>query len=350
VLSRIDFVGAGLLGAGVLCVLLPLVQAETGGLSRLGWLFALAVVLLVLFVCWEYRIVRLNRAPLLDPRLARDTPGYPAGAALGMLYFVGFSGIWLVFALYFQAGLGYSPLQSGLVVTPFALGSAVSAAVAGRLVSRYGRRLTVLGLSCVAVGLVAAALVLRYVPAGSVGWMIVLPLLVAGLGGGAVISPNTTLTLESVPVRMAGTAAGALQTGQRIGAAVGTAVLATVFYAMVPAGYRGRVHRSRPGGRPARAARPAATATARRRRARSPPVRRALGLSRLRCGARPGTQHLWTKGDRWLAGRNCWDRGRRDQHRQRTYSSPSSSSWPTSGGGTRSESGGSALTISTRST
>jgi len=237
VLSRIDFVGAGLLGAGVLCVLLPLVQAETGGLSRLGWLFALAVVLLVLFVCWEYRIVRLNRAPLLDPRLARDTPGYPAGAALGMLYFVGFSGIWLVFALYFQAGLGYSPLQSGLVVTPFALGSAVSAAVAGRLVSRYGRRLTVLGLSCVAVGLVAAALVLRYVPAGSVGWMIVLPLLVAGLGGGAVISPNTTLTLESVPVRMAGTAAGALQTGQRIGAAVGTAVLATVFYAMVPAGY-----------------------------------------------------------------------------------------------------------------
>ena len=52
----------------------------------------------------------------------------------------------------------------------------------------------------------------------------------AGIGGGAVISPNTTLTLACVPTRMAGVAGGALQTGQRIGTAIGTAVLATVFY------------------------------------------------------------------------------------------------------------------------
>lgn len=140
-----------------------------------------------------------------------------------LLYFIGFSGIWLVFALYFQSGLGYSPLQSGLAVTPFALGSAASAAVAGRLVERFGRRLTVVGLTCVVLGLAAAAIVL-------------LPLLLAGIGGGATISPNITLTLECVPVRMAGAAGGALQTGQRIGAAVGTAVLATVFYAIVSGG------------------------------------------------------------------------------------------------------------------
>jgi hypothetical protein len=41
-----------------------------------------------------------------------------------------------VFALFFQQGLGYSPLQSGLSVTPFAIGSTVSAALAGRLVSQ----------------------------------------------------------------------------------------------------------------------------------------------------------------------------------------------------------------------
>jgi hypothetical protein len=45
-----------------------------------------------------------------------------------------------------------------------------------------------------------------------------------------VTSPNVTLTLEKVPVRMAGAAGGALQTGQRIGAATGTATLATIFY------------------------------------------------------------------------------------------------------------------------
>jgi hypothetical protein len=45
-----------------------------------------------------------------------------------------------------------------------------------------------------------------------------------------VTSPNTTLTLESVPTRMAGAAGGALQTAQRIGGAIGTALLATVYY------------------------------------------------------------------------------------------------------------------------
>jgi len=45
-----------------------------------------------------------------------------------------------------------------------------------------------------------------------------------------VTSPNVTLTLEAVPVRMAGAAGGALQTAQRIGSAIGTALLASFFY------------------------------------------------------------------------------------------------------------------------
>ncbi|MDQ4020503.1 MAG: MFS transporter [Actinomycetota bacterium] len=231
--SQLDIVGAVLLGAGVLCLLLPLVQVDSGGLVRLWWLFGLAPVLVALFLRWERRVVRRGRAPLLDIRLLSATPGYPTGAALGLTYFVGFSGIWLVFALYFQHGLGYTPLQSGLAVTPFALGSAVSAAVAGRLVNRYSRWLTVIGLGAVAIGLAVTALVLYAVPAASAGWFAALPLLVAGIGGGAVISPNVTLTLECVPPVMGGAAAGVLQTGQRIGSAIGTAALAAVFYSVL---------------------------------------------------------------------------------------------------------------------
>jgi MFS family permease len=118
-------------------------------------------------------------------------------------------------------------------VTSFALGSAVSAAVAGRLVTRYGRWLTVVGLGGVVVGLAATAVVLYAAPAASAGWAAALPLLVAGVSGGAVISPNVTLTLECVPPQMGGAAAGALQTGQRIGSAIGTATLAAVFYGVV---------------------------------------------------------------------------------------------------------------------
>lgn len=231
--AHIDMVGALLLGGGVLCLLLPLVQVDTGGLRRLWWLLVLAPAMVALFVLWEHSMVRRDRQPLLDTRLLSATPGYPAGAAVGLVYFVGFTGIWLVFALYFQHGLGYTPLQSGLAVTPFALGSAVSAAVAGRLVTRYGRKLTMVGLVGVAVGLATTAVVLYDAPAASAGWMAALPLLVAGIGGGAVISPNVTLTLECVPPAMGGAAAGALQTGQRIGSAIGTATLAAVFYGVL---------------------------------------------------------------------------------------------------------------------
>ncbi len=236
-LRQIDVVGALLLGAGVLCVLLPLVAgAEHAGFAGLWWLFGLAVVLLVAFVRWEYRLARRGRAPLLDPVLVTSTPGYPAGALIGLTYFVGFSGIWLALALYFQLGLGYTPLQSGLAVTSFALGAAAASALAGRVVSRFGRAVTTAGLVTVVVGLVATALALALAPAQWAGWVVAVPLLVAGLGGGAVISPNLTLTLESVPPRMAGAAGGAVQTGQRIGSAVGTAVLAAVFYGVSAGG------------------------------------------------------------------------------------------------------------------
>ena len=231
--GHIDILGTGLLGGAVLAVLLPLVESESGGLTRLWWLFPLAAVLAAAFVVWERREVQHHREPLLDVRLLTSRPGYASGVALATIYFIGFSGIWLVFALYFQTGLGYTPLQSGLAVTPFALGSAVSAVVGGRLVARLGRLLTVMGLSLVVVGLAAVGVVLASAPPHTAGLLVMGPLLVAGIGGGWVISPNTTMTLRYVPVAGAGSAGGALQTGQRIGSAIGTATLTGLFYAVL---------------------------------------------------------------------------------------------------------------------
>jgi len=64
------------------------------------------------------------------------------------------------------------------------------------------------------------------VPRDSIWYVAALPLLWAGVGTGAVISPNITMTLAHVPPSMGGAAAGALQTGQRIGTAFGAALLA----------------------------------------------------------------------------------------------------------------------------
>jgi MFS family permease len=121
-------------------------------------------------------------------------------------------------------------LRSGLAVTPFALAMAASAVIAGRLVPRIGRWLTVFGLTTTIVGLAVVALVVATTTGQATEWMVAGPLFLAGVGGGMVTSPNVTLTLQGVPVSMAGAAGGALQTAQRIGSAIGTAVLATVYY------------------------------------------------------------------------------------------------------------------------
>ena len=60
--------------------------------------------------------------------------------------------------------------------------------------------------------------------------------LVAGIGGGLVISPNVTLTLAEVDPRRAGSGGGMLQTVQRVGSAIGIAVVLALFFAALATG------------------------------------------------------------------------------------------------------------------
>jgi EmrB/QacA subfamily drug resistance transporter len=226
----VDVTGATLLGGAVLCVLLPLVQAESGGIARLWWLFPAAPALAAAFLAWERRIRRRQREPLVDLGLLSGTPGYLVGVVIGAAYVFGFSGVWLVFSLFFQLGLGYSPLQSGLAVTPFAVGAAASAMVGGRLAERAGSTLVVVGLVLAFVGLVATVVALLVAPPASAAWAVAAPLLLAGIGGGCVVPTNTAMTLRRVPAHGAGAAGGVLQTGQRLGAAIGAAAVAGAFY------------------------------------------------------------------------------------------------------------------------
>jgi EmrB/QacA subfamily drug resistance transporter len=232
--ADIDVVGAAILGAAVLAVLFPLVAVMADGAWVLLVLLA-APVLFWLFVHWERRVVARGRAPLLDVQLLTVAPGYAWGILLGTLYFTGFTGTFLVLSVHLQESLGLSPLAAGLMITPFAVGSAVTAPVAGHYVSHVGRRVTVTALCLVLAGLTVVTAVVPGHDGAGLWPLLVLPLLLAGLGGGGVVSPNFTLTLSDVPPRMGGAAGGALQTGQRIGSALGTALAMSVYQVTVGA-------------------------------------------------------------------------------------------------------------------
>ncbi|MFI7606493.1 MFS transporter [Micromonospora sp. NPDC049366] len=225
---RLDPVGVVLLGLGVLLVLLPLVQEQQW---RTPWKWALipaGLLVLLAFALWERRYAR-RTTPLFDLRLF-GFRSYALGALIGLVYFGGFTAIFFIYTLFLQNGHGYSPLIAGLAITPFALGSAASSAVSGRFVNRLGRPMVAAGLLAVVVGLTATALALRWFPHTPAPWVTAAPLLIAGLGSGLVIAPNQTLTLSQVPVPQAGSGAGMLQTGQRIGAAAGIAAVGSVFF------------------------------------------------------------------------------------------------------------------------
>ncbi|HEV2638223.1 MAG TPA: MFS transporter [Actinocrinis sp.] len=230
-LRDLDPIGTVLLGAGTVLLLLPFVEEQEWHSASKWLLLPIAAVLVGCFVLWERRYAR-HGEPVVNPSLFKAR-SYSLGSVLSLLYFAGFTAIFFIYTLYLQSGLNYSALLAGLAITPFAAGSGVSSAIGGRVVDRFGRPLVLAGLVLVLVGLGATVWAVHVWPGREVGWATALPLLVAGIGSGLVVSPNQALTLSEVPVVRAGSAGAVLQTGQRIGSAVGIAAVGSVFFSAV---------------------------------------------------------------------------------------------------------------------
>jgi EmrB/QacA subfamily drug resistance transporter len=223
-----DPVGIALLGAAVVALLLPFVQSEQWKGATKWWLVVVAVVLGVAFVLWERRYQR-TKEPVIDLALFRRR-SFSLGVGLATVYFAGFTPLFFVLTLALQSGLGYSALLAGLSSVAFAVGSGVASTIGGRIVHRFGRQLIVVGTVLVLIGLGGVIWVVANHYEKDLGWWLVLPLLVGGIGSGLTISPNQTLTLSEVPVEQGGSAGGLIQVGARVGSAIGIAAVGSVFY------------------------------------------------------------------------------------------------------------------------
>lgn len=225
----LDPVGAVLLGLAVLAFIFPFVEAR--GTWYIWLLLPIGGLLVWLWVRWERRYVRMGLSPMVDLNIF-STRSYSNGITIMTLYFMGITSVWVLVALYVQENDGKTALQSGAFGIPAALLSAYAAYWAGSRVARLGRKLVIGGLALALSGLALSIVVVILHEAGHLSiWWLMGSLAFVGVAQGTVISPNQTLTLAEVPLDYAGSSGAIMQTGQRIGTAVGIAIITAAVFA-----------------------------------------------------------------------------------------------------------------------
>ncbi|MGX9789465.1 MFS transporter [Mycobacterium sp. MMS18-G62] len=229
--SAADWPGLALLTAGLVALLTPLIEGQQEDWPV--WTYASmagGAALFVLFGLWERRLENANGNPLVPPRLFTH-PSFAGGVLLALVYFAAFTSIFFTIALLWQAGLGRTALQSGLVAMPFAVGTIVGASQSDVLAARFGRSVLIVGLGLVTAGITVVWLIFALsAPARYNGRELLAPLLVAGVGSGLFIAPNADFIVATVERRDAGAASGVIGTMQRIGSAIGIAIIGTVLF------------------------------------------------------------------------------------------------------------------------
>lgn len=210
--------------------LVPLILGGDQGWPAWTWIcLAVSVPAMIVTLRWERRLTVTGGQPLLDLSLFRDR-GFRVGLVINIVLMSSFASLMLTTSLLLQAGLGASPLRSGLTFAPMALLSAVTSLLGRRLIGRFGRLVLPVGGVLTVVGALLLALDLHgRVAAGG----IVLPLVLFGVGTGLVFPSLVGAVLAGVRPERAGVASGMLTTTQQFSAASGVAVIGAVFFAVV---------------------------------------------------------------------------------------------------------------------
>ncbi|WHU49829.1 MFS transporter [Gordonia sp. L191] len=234
--GRPDVVGVVLSSAGLFGLLYPLaVGREQGWPPQLWAMLAGSAVLLLAFAFHERRLTRTGGRPLLrtDLFMARR---FTVGLLLSLMFFSVFAGFFFTVSVSTQFGLGYSPLRTGMLALPFAIGAIVGSVSSGVLAERLGAS-TVLncGAMVVAVGFGWLAVTLAPDSATLSVPAVIAPLLIGGAGTGLFVAPLQTTILADTAPETVGSASGCVPTVQQIGASIGLAVVTMFFFGQVAA-------------------------------------------------------------------------------------------------------------------
>jgi EmrB/QacA subfamily drug resistance transporter len=228
--GRPDLTGAAVLAASIVAVAYPLLEGRSLGWPAWVWvMLGAGLTGLVALALVAERRQHARVAPLLPTRLLR-IPAFSAGLVVQLAFAAGLQGFFLIFAIWIQAGMGFSALGAGLTALAFSVGSFLLAPIAVPLAQRHGRFVLSGGGFLMALGTLGVIIGADHVGHGAEPWPVVPGLLIAGAGLSLLIIPLVNVVLAAVPQEVAGGAGGVFSTAQQLGGALGVAVVGTVFF------------------------------------------------------------------------------------------------------------------------
>jgi len=219
---RLDPIGAALSIVGLAVLLFAIIEAPGKGWGSAHTLVpgAIGMALLVAFAWWE----KTTDHPMLDVSFFSKPRFSAAAGAITLVFFAMFGSLFLL-TQYFQFVLGYSPLETGIRMLPFAAAMMVTAPVSARIADRVGTKITVaVGLGLVTVGLLSMTGLQADTPYIDIFWRLML----MSAGMGLTMAPATESVMGSLPLFKAGVGSAVNDTTRQVGGALGVAVIGSV--------------------------------------------------------------------------------------------------------------------------
>jgi EmrB/QacA subfamily drug resistance transporter len=185
---------------------------------------AMLVSLLCLgaFLAVERRRGSRGKVVVIDLQLFRIRT-FGSGNLVALLVSLGEFGLLFILPLFLQSVIGYSALDTGIILLSLALGSFVASGAGAGLAQRVGPVLVVrIGMALEVLGVLYLAVLIS---PDVTGWALAPGLFLYGMGVGFATAQLTGVILSEVPVRESGQASAAQSTARQVGAAIGTALL-----------------------------------------------------------------------------------------------------------------------------
>ena len=225
----------GILRAGEWGFVQPKAGApEWLGLSPSIWLMLGGGLVVWLFLNWEMRMIDRGGEPLIDPRIL-DNPTLRGGLTSFFFQYLLQAGLFFTIPLFLSVALGLSAVATGVRLLPLSITLLLAAAGIPKMFPDASpRRVVRIGMLALFAGIVVMVGALE---AGAGPEIVTWPLLLAGLGVGALASQLGAVTVSSVPDEQTGEIGGLQNTLTNLGASIGTALAGAVLISALTASF-----------------------------------------------------------------------------------------------------------------